>query len=88
MKSTVVDENSDTSFLVDVYYIVFTRIDYKNINNLKKQYIDVGCDVGDNHTICDNVYKAIYYYFTKKEDVSEYITERNYDKFMWCITKC
>ena len=88
MKSTVVDENSDTSLLVDVYYIVFTRIDYKNINNLKKQYIDVGCDVCDDHTICDSVYKAIYYYFTKKEDVSEYITERNYDKFMWCITKC
>ena len=88
MKSTVVDENSDTSLLVDVYYIIFTRIDYKNINNLKKQYIDVGCDVCDDHTIRDSVYKAIYYYFTKKEDVSEYITERNYDKFMWCITKC
>jgi dihydrofolate reductase len=81
VKSTVVDENSDTSLLVDVYYIVFTRIDSTNINNLKKQYIDVR-----DHTIRDNVYKAIYYYFTKNEDVSEYITEQNYDKFMWCIT--
>ena len=91
VKSTVVDENSNTSLLVDVYYIVFTRIDSTNINNLKKQYIDVGGDVGGDvgdHTIRDNLYKAIYYYFTKKEDGSEYITEQNYDKFMWCITKC
>ena len=84
-----IDERMDTPLPVDVYYIVFTRIDSSNIDNIKKNYIDdfVDFDV-DGHANQCNADKVRYYFFTHKEDQCQYITLENCHRFTWCITRC
>jgi dihydrofolate reductase len=68
-----IDEN--TSLYVPVYYIVFTLIDRDNSDYIQKRYVE-------------NVETAEkYYYYSKKYDSCEYITNNNVKLFTWCLTK-
>lgn len=68
-----IDEN--ISLYVPVYYIVFTLIDCDNSEYIQKRYVE-------------NVEtKEKYYYYSKKYDSCEYITNNNVELFTWCITK-
>ena len=68
-----IDEN--TSLYVPVYYIVFTLIDCDNSDYIQKRYVEN----------VENVEK--YYYYSKKYDSCEYITNNNVKLFTWCLTK-
>jgi dihydrofolate reductase len=78
-----IDEKTGTHIPITVYYIVFTLIDFDNIKNIKKNYIDVSVvNKTDDKDIVN------YYYFTDNDHNRNYIKPKNYESFMWCITKC
>ena len=68
-----IDEN--TGLYVPVYYIVFTLIDYDNSEYIQKRYVKT-------------VETETYYYYSKKDNMCEYITNHNVNLFTWCLTKC
>jgi len=70
-------ENIDerTGLGVPVYYIVFTLIDNEISEYIQKRYVE-------------NVKTSEkYYYYSKKYDLCEYITNSNIELFEWCVTK-
>ena len=68
-----IDEN--IGLYVPVYYIVFTLIDYDNSEYIQKRYVKT-------------VEAETYYYYSKKDNMCEYITNHNVNLFTWCLTKC
>jgi dihydrofolate reductase len=74
-----IDEN--TCLYVPVYYIVFTLIDCDNSEYIQKRYVENVENVENSETT------EKYYYYSKKYESCEYITNSNMKLFTWCLTK-
>ena len=77
-KCESIDEKS--GLCIPVYYIIFTLIE--NTEDIQKRYVEIINSKEYNECI------SKYYYYSKKEDNIQYITNDNAGIFSWCITKC